>query len=140
MGPLKGVRVVDLTIDVARSAGQLLAGLGADVVRLHRGDPGPELGRHGPLLDWWFDAGTARIDVNLETENGRDEFRQLVVNADVLIEAEPPRSLTGRGLGRADLRTLNPALVHVSVTPFGSDGPRADWHSSDLVAQAMGGT
>ena len=57
MGPLQGVRVVDMTTTVARSAGQILAGLGADVVRLGRGDAGPALGTHGSLFDWWFDGG-----------------------------------------------------------------------------------
>ena len=139
MGPLDGVRVVDLTVGVARSAGQLLAGLGADVVRLGRGDASPDLAGHGPLLDWWFDAGATRAAVDLGTERGRDDLRRLVARADLFIEAEPPGSLAGRGLGPVELRALNPALVHVSVTPFGSDGPRAQWQSSDLVAQAMAG-
>ena len=138
MGPLQGVRVVDLTTNVARSAGQLLASLGADVVRLRRGDPGPDLGAHGPLLDWWFDAGTSRAEVDLDTKAGRSDLRRLVAHADLFIEAEAPGSLDARGLGVAALHAINPRLVQVSVTPFGHDGPRAHWQSSDLVAQAMG--
>jgi len=139
VGPLQGVRVVDATTGPARSTGQVLAGLGADVVRTARGEPGPDLAGHGGLLDWWFDSGTRRSTVDLDTPHGRDRLRGMVEVADLLVEAERPGSMTARGLGSDELRALNPALVHVSVTPFGSTGPRAGWRSSDLVAQALGG-
>lgn len=139
MGPLEGVRVVDLTEGPGRTAGHLLAGLGADVLRLGHGDPGPLLGSSGPLLDWWFDAGTRRGAVDLESGDGQRRFRDLAAVADLVLDDMDPGWMTERGVGPDELRAGNPALVQVSVTPFGSQGPRAGWQSSDLVAQALGG-
>ncbi|MCP5025786.1 MAG: CoA transferase [Actinomycetia bacterium] len=139
MGPLEGVRVVDVTHGPGRSAGHLLAGLGADVVRFGRGDPGPAMGSSGPLLEWWFDAGTRQGSLDLDAEDGQGRFRALAAVADLVIDDADPGWMVERGVGPDDLRAPNPALVHVSVTPFGSQGPRAGWRSSDLVAQAVGG-
>lgn len=62
-----------------------------------------------------------------------------VAAADFLVEDEGLERLADRGLGRAQLEKWNPALVHVSVTPFGSSGPRARWRGGELVVSAMGG-
>lgn len=139
MEPLEGVRVVDVTSGPGRTAGHLLAGLGADVVRVGHGDPGPPLADSGGLLEWWFDSGTRRSTLDLDDQSDRDDLRRLAAACDLLIDDEAPGALAARGLGPADLAETNPALVQVSVTPFGSRGPRAGWRSSDLVAQAMGG-
>ncbi|MGE0730514.1 MAG: CoA transferase [Acidimicrobiia bacterium] len=132
-GPLAGVRVVDAGDATLRWAGKLLADAGADVVRVRRGLPGPSLGDvgggHG-VLAWWLDGGTRYVDAPPHS----DGFRALVARADILLESEPPGTLDG-----AQLRADNPSLVHVALTPFGQDGPRASWRSSDLVAAALGG-
>ncbi|MEZ5266138.1 MAG: CoA transferase [Acidimicrobiales bacterium] len=132
-GPLAGVRVVDAGDATLRWAGKLLADAGADVVRVRRGPPGPSLGDvgggHG-VLAWWLDGGTRYVDAPPHS----DGFRELVARADILLESEPPGTLDG-----AQLRADNPSLVHVALTPFGQDGPRASWRSSDLVAAALGG-
>ena len=139
-GPLAGVRVVDLTDDLGRFAGKLLAELGADVVRLRQGEHGvPMRGVEGGLLDWWYDTSTSSVPLDLHDDGDRASFVELVTAADLLVESEPPGRLDSLGVGPARLAAHNPRLVHVSLTPFGSDGPRAGWQGSDLVASASGG-
>jgi crotonobetainyl-CoA:carnitine CoA-transferase CaiB-like acyl-CoA transferase len=142
-GPLAGLRVVDLTNETGRFAGKLLAESGASVVSLQRGFPGPTMlhtpQERGGLLDWWFDAGKRRVDIDLSTSEGRDDYRRLATLADLIIETEAPGGLTELELDHGDLVDANPQLVQVSLTPFGRTGPRADWQTSDLVAGALSG-
>lgn len=142
-GALQGLRVLDLTDDTGRFATKLLTEAGADVVRVGRGSPGPamngEAGKSGGLLDWWYDGGKQRVRLDLESPEGQREFKTLAARADLLIETEPPERLSRLGLDFPDLQRVNPRLVHVSLTPFGRQGPRAQWQMSDLVAAALGG-
>jgi len=144
VGPLAGLRVVDLTDDTGRFATKLLAECGASVVRLGTGWAGPTMSAPdaaagGGLLDWWYDGGKARIDSDLDTEEGRHAYRRLADRADLVVETEPPGRLAALGLDHPDLVASNPALVQVSVTPFGRTGPRAGWQTTDLVTSALGG-
>ncbi|MFV0524432.1 MAG: CoA transferase [Acidimicrobiales bacterium] len=140
-GPLAGLRVIDLTDDLGRFATKLLAEHGASVVRRSgAGSRGaPMIGRRGGVLDWWFNTATVPVEMDLDTGGGRDVYRRLAAAADVVIESRPVGSLAEAGLDHADLATLNPTLVQVSLTPFGRTGPRAHWRHADLVAAAMGG-
>ncbi len=142
-GPLAGVRVLDLTGNGGRFATKILAELGADVVRVRAGDSGPAMTNvAGGLLDWWFDGGTTWLPLDLGgggSAPGLDTLRALVAVADVLLESEGPGRLEALGLGREDLTTLNPRLSHVTLTPWGSDGPRSNWQSSDLIIGAACG-
>jgi crotonobetainyl-CoA:carnitine CoA-transferase CaiB-like acyl-CoA transferase len=142
-GALEGLRVLDLTDESGRLAGKLLAEAGADVVRLRAGSPGPPMigpaAERGGLLDWWYDVGTRRAPLDLDSAEGQRAFRDLAARAELLIETELPGRLAALGLDYADLRLLNPRLVHVSLTPFGREGPRAGWQTSDLVSAAFGG-
>ena len=143
-GPLHGIRVIDLTDDSGRFATKLLAESGASVVRIGHGTPGPAMrdaaeAAKGGLLDWWYDGGKRRADIDLDTEAGREAYRLLAEVADLIIDTEPPGRLESLGLAHAELVKTNPRLVQVSLTPFGLTGPRKDWQSSDLVAAAMGG-
>src|SRR5262245_4648714 len=142
-GALQGLRVLDLTDDTGRFATKLLTEAGADVVRVGHGSPGPamtdEAGKSGGLLDWWYDGGKQRVHLDLDSPEGQREFKMLAARADLLIETEPPERLSRLGLDFPDLQTVNPRLVHVSLTPFGRQGPRAQWQMSDLVAAALGG-
>ncbi|MEZ5236675.1 MAG: CoA transferase [Acidimicrobiales bacterium] len=72
-------------------------------------------------------------------EEDRERFRALVHSADILIDNEAPGALGAVGLGPDELRAANPALVHVSITPFGQDGPKVGYATSDLVLMAAGG-
>ncbi len=143
-GALSGLRVVDLTADEGRFATKLLTELGADVVRVGTGSPGlpladPAAAALGGVADWWYDGGKRRCRVDLSTTEGREAYRRLAAAADVIVETERPGRLAELGLDYADLSAVNPALVQVSITPFGRTGPRAHWLGSDLVAAAMGG-
>jgi crotonobetainyl-CoA:carnitine CoA-transferase CaiB-like acyl-CoA transferase len=148
-GFLSPYRVLDLTDHRGLLAGRMLAQLGADVIQIEppagssaRGvgpfdDSAPE-----PLrsLYWAAYASCKRgATCALDTEAGRALFLRLVAKADFLIESEPPGAMAARGLSHAELRAANPALIHVSITPFGSDGPKAHWADSDLVLWAAGG-
>jgi len=142
-GALHDLRVIDLTDDSGRFATKLLTEAGADVVRLGHGSPGApmqgEASKLGGLLDWWYDGGKQRVTLDLTSPVGQEQFRTLATRADLLIETEPPGRLEALGIDFPDLQQLNPRLVHVSLTPFGRQGPRAHWHMSDLVAAALGG-
>lgn len=148
-GFLSPYRVVDLTDHRGLLAGRMLAQLGADVIQVE--PPGGSPARRvGPFDDsapedlrsmYWAAYASCKRGATcaLDTEAGRALFLRLVAKADFLIESEPPGAMAARGLGHDTLREANPALVHVSITPFGSDGPKADWADSDLVLWAAGG-
>ncbi len=143
-GALSGLRVVDLTGDAGRFATKLLTELGADVVRVGTAASGlpladPAAAALGGVADWWYDGGKRRCPVDLSTPEGRDAYRRLAAAADLIVETERPGRLADAGIDYPDISAVNPALVQVSITPFGRTGPRAQWLSSDLVAAAMGG-
>ena len=143
-GPLAGLRIVDDTDDSGRFATKLLAGMGADVIRVSAagsmGRPmAGEAASFGGVLDWWYDADKRRSRLDLSTEGGRESYLRLVERVDVLVETRAPGELAELGLGHERLLEANPSLVQVSITPFGLDGPRAHWKSSDLVSSALGG-
>ena len=142
MSVLAGLRVLDVTDASGAFAGRLLAGLGADVVRVEPpgGDP---LRRLPPFWDgappaeaslfhWFYNAGKRSV-----VPDGDGALRRLALAADVVLFAGPPDGLAARGLG--GLRAERPDLVVAAITPFGLDGPRRAWRSSDTVAQATGG-
>jgi crotonobetainyl-CoA:carnitine CoA-transferase CaiB-like acyl-CoA transferase len=91
------------------------------------------------LLWWAYARGKRGLVLDLDAEAGRRELRDLVRGADVLIESFAPGWLAARGLGPADLAAANPALVAVSITPFGLDGPKAAYAASDLSVLAAAG-
>ena len=86
-----------------------------------------------------MDGGTRWIDVDLATPEGRHTYRRLAERADLVIETQPPGRLGELGIDHEDVSVANPALVQVSLTPFGRTGPRAGWQTSDLVAGALSG-
>ena len=146
---LSPYRVLDLSDERGLLCGQILADLGADVIAVEppggssarrigpfAGDvPGPERSLH-----WWAYARNKRgITLDLDTDDGRESLRRLVAGADFLIESAPPGEMAARGLGYADLAAINPALVYVSITPFGQDGPKARYAATDLTILAAGG-
>lgn len=132
---LDDLRVLDLSTDLGLMCGQILADMGANVEQWvlpeHAGRledsrhwQAYTLGKRVQVADW-------RRDV--------DSLRQRLAVADVLVESAAPGELAALGLGRHALEALNPALIHVSVTPFGSDGPKAGYQATDLIATAASG-
>lgn len=148
-GWLAPYRVLDLTDQRGLLAGQMLAKLGADVIQVEPPSGSParavapfatdgEGNRHS--LHWSaYCAGKRAITCDLDGEEGKALFRALVAHADFVIESDAPGHMAQRGLGYDDLRAINPALVHVSITAFGSDGPKAHWVATDLTLWAAGG-
>src|SRR5688500_11742954 len=146
-GALEGIRVVDLTNNQAGpSCGQMLAWLGADVVKVEepgRGDIARHTHRDRPdsdsLFYLSFNANKRSLPLNLKHPRAKEVVRKLLATADVLLENFGPGVLDRLGFGYSDARALNRRLVYASIKGFGSYGPYADYKSYEPIAQAMGG-
>ncbi len=143
---LTGIRVIDLTNNQAGpSCGQILAWLGADVIKVEapEGDPARHTHKDRPDADSLFflsfNANKRSLALNLKNPRGKDVFRALLKTADVLLENFGPGVIERLGFGYAALRALNPRLVFASIKGFGSFGPYRDYKSYEPIAQAMGG-
>jgi formyl-CoA transferase len=144
---LTGIRVVDLTNNQAGpSCGQILAWLGADVIKVEEPDKG-DIARHAvrdrpdadSLFFLSFNANKRSLTLNLKHARGQDVFRDLLKTADVLLENFGPGVIERLGFGYPALHALNPRLVFASIKGFGSYGPYSDYKSYEPIAQAMGG-
>ena len=149
MDLLAPYRVLDLTDVRGQLAGMMLGDLGADVVRV---EPvaGSDARRTGPLLAEGpddvrslsfaaYNRNKRSVVLDFASEDGRAHFLELVRGADFVLDSGPPSLLDDAGLDHATLRATNPQIVHVRVTPFGADGPAADWPAADLTLAALGG-
>jgi len=144
---LTGIRVVDITNNQAGpSCGQMLAWLGADVIKVEepgRGDIARETHRDRPDADSLFflsfNANKRSLPLNLKHPQGKEIFGKLLATADVLLENFGPGVLERLGFGYDAVKTLNPRLVYASIKGFGSWGPYRDYKSYEPIAQAMGG-
>ena len=91
-------------------------------------------------LYWWaYNRNKRSITLDCTRSEGREILLRLVKDAHFLIESDSPGQLASLGLGYQDLAAKNPALIGVSITPFGQDGPKASYADSDLVILAAGG-
>jgi crotonobetainyl-CoA:carnitine CoA-transferase CaiB-like acyl-CoA transferase len=150
--PLNGIRVIELARVLAGPwAGQMLADLGADVIKIEHAD-GDETRAWGPpfikgadgsdLSSAYYHStnrGKRSMVVDLTTAEGQKTVRQLVESADVLIENFKVGGLKKYGLDAARLMALNPKLIICSITGFGQDGPYADRAGYDFIVQGMSG-
>ncbi|WP_114951212.1 CaiB/BaiF CoA transferase family protein [Sphingosinicella terrae] len=146
--PLKGLKVVELARILAGPwAGQLLADLGAEVVKVERPGSGDDTRAWGPPFAAdgaaaYFHScnrGKCSIAIDLEDEEGQAQVRALVREADILIENFKAGGLAKYGLDFATLETVNPRLIYCSITGFGQDGPYAARAGYDFMIQGMGG-
>ena len=148
-GPLAPFRVLDLTNELGHLAGRMLAELGADVIKLEgpEGDPArwnAPFYRDTPhperSLFWWtFNHSKRGATLDLSKPRGSELFLELADRSDFIIESAPPGAMAAVGLGWGVIHTRNPRLVMTSITPFGQEGPYAQWRASDLIGAAMGG-
>jgi crotonobetainyl-CoA:carnitine CoA-transferase CaiB-like acyl-CoA transferase len=153
-GPLSHVKVLDLSrILAAPWASQILADLGAEVVKVERPGAGDDTRTWGPpfLKDaegrdtkeagyyLAVNRGKRSITVNLDSPEGQEIVRALAMRADIVLENYKAGTLARYGLDEASLRKLNPRLIYCSVTGFGQTGPRRDQPAYDFLIQAMGG-
>jgi crotonobetainyl-CoA:carnitine CoA-transferase CaiB-like acyl-CoA transferase len=153
-GPLSHIQVLDLSRIMAGPwASQVLADLGADVIKIERPGVGDDTRSWGPpfLKDssgeptadaGYFlsvNRGKRSVTVNLDTQEGQQIIRALAARCDVLLENYKVGTLDKFGLGQAELRKANPRLIYASVTGFGQTGPRKQQAAYDFMIQAMGG-
>jgi benzylsuccinate CoA-transferase BbsE subunit len=149
-GPLVGLTVLEVAGPLGDYAGKLFADLGADVVVVEPlggsprrsaapfvdDVPGPERS----LTFAYFNAGKRSITLDLDSPDGAAVFADLAADADVVLDGTgSARLMSSRGLGFEDLGARNARLVYTLVTPWGADGPYADWQTTDIVLMAMGG-
>ncbi len=152
-GPLSHIRVLDLSrILAAPWAGQMLADLGADVIKVERPGTGDDTRSWGPPFVKNKDGGNGdaayflgvnrgkrSITVDLANAEGQRIIRELAKRSDILLENYKTGTLARYGLGYDDLKKINPRLIYCSVTGFGQDGPRAEAPAYDFLIQGMGG-
>jgi crotonobetainyl-CoA:carnitine CoA-transferase CaiB-like acyl-CoA transferase len=152
-GPLAGLRVLELARILAGPwAGQILADLGADVVKVERkgagddtrgwGPPFVEAADGGHLGSAYFHStnrGKRSIELDFESPDGQRIVKKLAARSDVLIENFKVGGLAKFGLDYASLSKENPRLIYCSITGFGQTGPYAARAGYDLMAQGMGG-
>ncbi len=138
---LEGVRVLALASDPCAIAAKLLADLGAEVEtirggRVARSSFAPRAERY-----WRGDARFLELDLDLDlaAAEARERLASALSGRAILLEGVEAAARARLGLDPARVRARWPRLVHVSITPFGTDGPRASWRGSDLVAAAAGG-
>lgn len=152
-GPLSHIRVLDLSRIMAGPwATQILADLGADVIKVERpvvGDDtrgwGPPFlaGPDGEELDSGYflsvNRGKRSITLDLSQPASRDIVRKLAASADIVVENYKVGALARYGLAYDDLKAVNPKLIYASITGFGQTGPRREQAAYDFMIQGMGG-
>jgi crotonobetainyl-CoA:carnitine CoA-transferase CaiB-like acyl-CoA transferase len=153
-GPLAHVKVLDLSRILAGPwAGQILADLGAEVIKVERPGVGDDTRSWGPPFLKGADGqdtreagyylavnrGKRSITVSLDKPEGQRIVRELAMQSDIVLENYKAGTLERYGLDEASLRKINPRLIYCSVTGFGQTGPRRDQPAYDFLIQAMGG-
>ena len=151
MKPLAGIKVLDLSRVLAGPwCTQLLADLGAEVIKIERPGQGDDTRHWGPP---WHGEGESRVAayflscnrgkksaaIDFAQPDGAALVRKLAAEADVVVENFKVGGLVKFGLDAASLRAANPRLIYASITGFGQDGPYADRAGYDFIIQGMGG-
>ena len=148
--PLENLTVIEASEGVAGAfCGRMLAAFGADVVKIERPPAGDWTRMAEPRLPGVreSDASTLHLHLNMgkrsalldwRTEQGTESLKKLIRTADVLLEDWDTATLDLMGLSK-DARPLNPTLIDLSLTPFGTSGPYSDWAATPLVSLALGG-
>jgi len=145
---LEGIRVIDFTHDQAGpSCTQMLAWLGADVIKIERppnGDRARKLWNgDNPNVDSFFflllNSNKRSTVIDLKTDEGKEIARRLIKDCDVVAENLGPGVMNRLGLGYDDVKKLNPRAVYASVKGFGSYGPYSGFKCFEPVAQATSG-
>ena len=147
MGPLSGLKVIDLThVMAGPTCTLMLADMGAEVIKIEKIPAGddtrymvpPKIGDVAASF-LMMNRNKKGIALNLKTPGGAKVLRRLIESADVLVENFGPGVMDRLGFGYADLSKDNPALIYCSLSGFGRTGPYKHRRGFDLVAQAMSG-
>ncbi len=148
--PLTGIRVIDLATARGEVAGRVLAELGAEVIKIEP-PGGAEARRLPPFIRgretdpdgslFWASVALGKRSVVLDIQQpaDRERLQRLLGGADILVESFDPGALAPLGLDYATLQARYPALIYVSITPYGQTGPDAHSPASDITLQAAGG-
>jgi len=153
-GPLQGIRVLDLSRILAGPwCTQVLADLGAEVIKIEKPGAGDDTRHWGP--PWLRDAagnetresayylssnrGKQSVTVDISHPEGRAIIERLAAQSDVFIENFKTGDLARKGLGYEQMRAINPRIIYCSITGFGQTGPRASQAGYDYLVQGMGG-
>ena len=144
--PLEGVRVLDCTQVLAGPfCSQLLADMGADVIKVERPDGGDETRKGPPYINGRSASFLAvnrnkrGLALDLRRNEGQEVLKALCAKADVLVENFRPGTMQRLGLGYEDLEKLRPELIYCSISGFGQTGPYSSRGGFDLIAQGMSG-
>lgn len=145
-GPLQGVKVVSCsTAQAGTVPWMLMADLGADVIKIETPDGG-DSGRRMTVLpgmpSTFFETnnrGVKSVTLNLKSPEGREILHKLVATADIFGQNFRPGAAEKNGFGWDDLRKVNPKLVYVSISGYGTKGPNGHLPGTDSMAQALGG-
>ena len=148
---LKDIKVIEYGEFIcAPYCGKMLADLGADVIKVEKPDTGDSARRSGPFLDnipglersgffQYLNNNKRGVTLNLNTATGRELFKKLIADADILVEDSKPGTMEELRLSYEILSKINPRLVMVSVTPFGQTGPYSRYKGCDLITVEMSG-
>ncbi|MEE3256834.1 MAG: CoA transferase, partial [Actinomycetota bacterium] len=146
---LSEYRVLDLTDERGHLAAFILAQMGAEVIAIEP-PSGSSARRLAPFADgiddgehslhhWAYNRGKKSVVLDVETPEGLKDLRGLIAGADLMFDSYDPGVMESLGLTPSDVAEINPQIISVSITAFGSDGPKANWAHSDLTLQAAAG-
>ncbi len=145
-GPLKGIRVLDLTRILAGPyATMILRDLGAEVIKIEQPGVGDEARDFGPFkndFSLYFmsvNRGKKSVTLNLKSPRGKELFLQLVKGSDILVENFRPGTMEKLGLDYELLKAHHPSLLYAACSGFGQTGPYAMRGAYDMIIQGMGG-
>jgi benzylsuccinate CoA-transferase BbsE subunit len=148
-GALEGIRVLEIGGELSNYCGKLFAELGADVVLIEP-PGGSDLRFQPPYADdregveeslefFYRNTSKRSVVIDIETPAGAEVVRRLAASVDMILEDHPPGHLASLGLGPDRLIGDNPSLVITSITPFGQEGPYAQFAHADIICMAFGG-
>ena len=147
-GMLAGVRVIEIADELGEYAGLLMAGLGAEVIKIEppEGSPTRKIGpfagdKYNPeksIFFWSYNRGKKSVVLDADTEDGQKLFLKLLENTDVLLDSTNSQFLQKLKITRS-INELFPKLITARITPFGDVGPWKDFKGSDLIHLALGG-
>jgi len=146
MGPLKGLKILDLTRVLAGPYCTMILGdLGADVIKVEMPSSGDDSRHFGPFQNgesayfMSLNRNKRSMTLNLKSEQGKKLLKELVKQVDVLVENFRPGTMEKLGLGYDVLKEINPKLIYAAASGFGHSGPYSKKPAYDGVVQAMGG-
>ncbi|MCG9127158.1 CoA transferase [Candidatus Poribacteria bacterium] len=145
-GPLSGLRILDLTRVLAGPyTTMILADLGAEVIKVEQPEIGDESRNFGPFNNGFslyfmsINRGKKSLTLNLKNDQGKELFKQLLKQYDILIENYRPGTMRKLGLDYETLSNENPSLIYAACSGFGQTGPYSEQGAYDMIIQGMGG-